>query len=44
MKMIDHIFLDKRLKVKNTFVDREVNDFGYVSDHYPIMCEIEASK
>lgn len=44
MKMIDHILLDKRLKVKDTSIDTEINDFGYISDHYPIICEFEAKK
>lgn len=41
MKMIDHILLDKNFKIKDKIIDVESNDFGYISDHYPIICEIE---
>lgn len=41
MKMIDHILLDKRLKVIDKHIDKDINDFGYVSDHYSLICEIE---
>ncbi len=44
MKMIDHILLDKRLKVKISMIDTNSNEIGYISDHYPIICEIETKK
>lgn len=40
MRAIDHIFLDKKFKYKNAEVHTDSNDFGFMSDHYPISCEI----
>ena len=41
MKMIDHILFNHKFKVIDKYIDNELNDFGYISDHYPIICEIE---
>ena len=41
MRAIDHIFLDKKFKYKEEEVHSDSNDFGFMSDHYPISCEIE---
>jgi len=38
---IDHIFLDKRIKYHNEKIHSDSNDKGYMSDHYPISCEID---
>ena len=40
MRAIDHIFLDKKFKYKNEEVHTDLNDFGFMSDHYPLSCEI----
>lgn len=40
MRAIDHIFLDKRFKYKDENVHTDSNDFGFMSDHYPLSCEI----
>ena len=40
MRAIDHIFLDKKFKYKEEEVHSDSNDFGFMSDHYPISCEI----
>ncbi len=41
MRAIDHIFLDKKFTYRNEKVHSNSNDFGFMSDHYPISCEIE---
>ena len=38
---LDHIFLDKRLNYKNDKIYKESNNDYFLSDHYPISCEIE---
>ncbi len=38
---IDYIFLDKRLNFRNPKVHSDANDNGFISDHYPISCEVE---
>ena len=40
MRAIDHIFLDKKFKCKNEKVHTDSNDYGFMSDHYPLTCEI----
>lgn len=40
MRMIDHIFL-RGFKCINSEVDTKSNDNGFISDHNPIMCNIE---
>ena len=40
MRAIDHIFLDKRFVYKKEKVHTDSNDFGFMSDHYPLSCEI----
>ena len=40
MRAIDHIFLDKKFKCKEAEVHSDSNDFGFMSDHYPLTCEI----
>ncbi len=37
---IDLIFLDKKFKCKNEKVHTDSNDYGFMSDHYPLSCEI----
>lgn len=44
MKAIDHIFLDVRLDYKNEKIHTDSNDNGYLSDHYPISCDVEIEK
>ena len=41
MRAIDHIFLDKKFKYSDEEVHTDSNDFGFMSDHYPLSCEIE---
>lgn len=38
---IDYIFLDKRLKYENPKVHSDANENGFISDHYPISCEVK---
>ena len=40
MLALDHIFLDKRISYSNDKIHNTLNDRGYLSDHYPISCEI----
>lgn len=41
MPALDHIFLDKRIHYSNDKIHNNSNDSGYISDHYPISCEIK---
>jgi endonuclease/exonuclease/phosphatase family metal-dependent hydrolase len=40
IRSLDHIFIDKKLKYSKELIDNKANDKGYVSDHYPLICEI----
>ena len=40
MRAIDHIFLDKKFIYRKEKVHTDSNDFGFMSDHYPLSCEI----
>lgn len=40
MKAIDHIFLDKNILFTKEIIHSDSNDSGYMSDHYPMSCEI----
>lgn len=40
LKAIDHIFLDKRVLFTKEKIHSDSNDSGYMSDHYPMSCEI----
>lgn len=40
MPALDHIFLDKRMTYSNDRIHNNSNDRGYMSDHYPISCEV----
>lgn len=37
---IDHIFVDRRLKVDRFAVPTDVTDAGVISDHFPVLAEI----
>ena len=39
-KSLDHIFLDKKLTYKKDKIDVNSNDKCFLSDHYPLSCEI----
>ena len=41
IKSLDHIFIDKKLYYSKELIDNKTNDDGYISDHYPLICEIE---
>ena len=41
IRSLDHIFLDKKLKYKKELIDNKTNDNGFISDHYPLICEID---
>lgn len=41
MRAIDHILLDNEFTLIDKEVHSDSNDFGFVSDHYPISCKIE---
>lgn len=40
MKAIDHIFLDKNILFTKEKIHSDSNTSGYMSDHYPMSCEI----
>ena len=44
IRSIDHILLDKRFKYKKERIHSDANDYGYMSDHYPMSCEITINK
>ena len=44
IRSIDHIFLDKKFKYKNEKIHSDSNDYGYMSDHYPMSCEAIINK
>ena len=41
IRSLDHIFLDKKLSYKKELIDNKTNDDGFISDHYPLICEID---
>ena len=40
LKAIDHIFLDKKVLFTKEIIHSDSNNDGYMSDHYPMSCEI----
>ena len=44
IRAIDHIFLDRRLDFKNAKIHTDSNANGYLSDHYPISCDVSIEK
>ena len=40
MRRIDHIFVDRKFKVKDAYIDYECNENKCISDHYSIIGEI----
>ena len=43
MRMIDHIYL-KGFDCGKFVVDTTSNDFGFLSDHNPISCDVTPNK
>ena len=41
-KSLDHIYLDSRLSYKNDKIHTDSNDESFLSDHYPVSCEIDS--